>query len=117
MELSNYSSIKYSGQSRYLNINILKNKLFQISAFLKNIRKFDKKVAEICSNIPIFCFYYFHILNKIFPLPALDDYSQIVETESGEIQFATLNSTDKWRFKAELDEITPVLKNNFGKRR
>ncbi len=102
-------------KSRYLNINILKNKLFQISAFFKKTAKkiWIRKWLRYALISLFSLFLLFHILNKIFPLPALDDYSQIVETESGEIQFATLNSTDKWRFKAELDEITPVLKKTI----
>lgn len=58
-------------------------------------------------------FLLFITLHFIFPLPNTDDYSQIVKSAEGDILYATLNSTDKWRFKANLNEITPILKKTI----
>lgn len=58
-------------------------------------------------------FLLFIALNFLFPLPNTNDYSQIVKSAEGDILYATLNSTDKWRFKTNLDEITPILKKTI----
>lgn len=55
----------------------------------------------------------FIALNFLFPLPNTNDYSQIVKSAEGDILYATLNSTDKWRFKTNLEEITPILKKTI----
>lgn len=52
-------------------------------------------------------------LNLIFPIPHTEDYSQIVKSAEGKVLFANLNSTDKWRFKTNLDEVTPLLRKTI----
>lgn len=54
-------------------------------------------------------FLIFLLLNFIFPLREVTDYSQLVTADDGTVLCAYLNKDDKWRMYTELDEITPEL--------
>lgn len=53
------------------------------------------------------------LLNAFFPLPPLKDYSVIIRDDKGEMVHAFLTHDDKWRMRAETDEISPLLKKTL----
>ncbi len=54
-------------------------------------------------------FLQFIILDRLFPLPSDVEYSTVIYDRKGNIMHAFLTSTDKWRVKTELNEISPLL--------
>ncbi len=52
----------------------------------------------------------FIFLHIVFPFKVEDDYSRFITDRNDQILHAYLNSSDKWRMKTDLDEITPTLK-------
>jgi penicillin-binding protein 1C len=52
-------------------------------------------------------------LHLIFPLPDRISYSTILTDRHGEIIHAYLTPDEKWRMKAELDEISPLLRKTI----
>lgn len=52
----------------------------------------------------------FFLLDALFPLKVQIDYSQVVTASDGSVLHAFLSHDEKWRMKAEKDEITPILK-------
>ena len=59
------------------------------------------------------CFLSFLLLNVVFPLPDKIEYSVTVADDRGEVVNAFLTSTDKWRMKTELSEISPLLRKTI----
>jgi len=55
----------------------------------------------------------FFFLDLVFPLEIKEDYSKMVYSSENKLLFATLNSSDKWRMKSNLDEITPLLQKTI----
>jgi penicillin-binding protein 1C len=47
------------------------------------------------------------VLNFVFPLPKIPDYSKVIYAEDGTLLTAYLTDDDKWRMKTELDEVSP----------
>lgn len=58
-------------------------------------------------------FLLFIFLDLTFPLNIKDDYSKMVYSSENKLLFATLNTSDKWRMKSNLDEITPILQKTI----
>ncbi len=58
-------------------------------------------------------FIIFIILNMLFPFRADIDYSQLILSRDGRVIGAFLNDDDKWRFKADLEDISPNLKKSI----
>lgn len=52
----------------------------------------------------------FFLLNLLFPLPDQVEYSTIVTDQKGDVIHAYLTHRDKWRMKASLSEISPLLR-------
>jgi len=52
----------------------------------------------------------FVLLHIVFPLPVSSSYSKIIYDRKGDVVHAFLSPDDKWRFKTELKEISPLLK-------
>ena len=65
-----------------------------------------KKIIVLITAFIISCF----IIDWIFPFSVNPDYSVIVNDADKKPLTAFLNRTDKWRMKAELNEIIPDLK-------
>jgi len=55
----------------------------------------------------------FFILNSIFTLPAIPQYSTVVTSDKNEVLHAFLSKDDKWRFKISTKELHPDLKKAF----
>ena len=100
---------------------ILKSRFFQ--RYFEIIKPRFSKLSILFSKLPswirgvliafVFDVFVFMILNVIFPLPYQDDFSQIVKSSEGKIMYSNLNSTDKWRFETNLNEITPTLRKTI----
>ncbi|MFL5739245.1 MAG: penicillin-binding protein 1C [Flavisolibacter sp.] len=58
-------------------------------------------------------FLLFLILNLVFPLPDRINYSVTITDSRGDIINAFLTSDQKWRLKAELSEISPLLRKTI----
>jgi len=58
-------------------------------------------------------FLVFFLLNQLFPLPQKIDYSPTVYDSKNNLIHAWLTPTEKWRFKTELSEISPLLKTTI----
>lgn len=59
----------------------------------------------------VFCA--FLLLNYIFPLKINSDYAVIIEDRKGNTLHAFLNTEDKWRMQAEVNEISPLLRKTI----
>src|SRR5687768_16458819 len=55
----------------------------------------------------------FLLLNLLFPLPPVPEYSTIITDNKNEIIHAFLTTDEKWRMKTEADEISPLLKKTL----
>jgi len=51
----------------------------------------------------------FILMDLLFPIPELKQYSKEILTRDGTLLSAYLTEDDKWRFKTELEEISPEL--------
>ena len=69
----------------------------------------QKRWFRLSVYISTVLFLIFLLLNFIFPLREVTDYSQLVTADDGTVLCAYLNKDDKWRMYTELDEITPEL--------
>ena len=58
-------------------------------------------------------FLLFLLLNLLFPLPDKVDYSTVITGSKGQLLHAFLTPGEKWRMKAELSEISPILKKTI----
>ncbi len=58
-------------------------------------------------------FLLFLFLNLIFPLPNRVLFSTVITDRNGNILHAYLTPDEKWRLKAELDELSPLLKKTI----
>jgi penicillin-binding protein 1C len=61
----------------------------------------------------ILFFFFFIVLDWLFPFKVNPKYSQTIEAINGETIHAFLNVDDKWRLKMELSEMIPTLKKAF----
>lgn len=59
------------------------------------------------------CLLLFFILNWIFPVRTGIEYSTIITDEQGQVLHAFLTRDQKWRFKTELSEISPLLRKTI----
>lgn len=57
-----------------------------------------------------FCILIFFCLHLLFPLRIKDSWSQVITSSDGKVLHAFLSSDEKWRMKAEGDEIPEKLK-------
>ncbi len=55
----------------------------------------------------------FHLLNILFPLNYSIDWSQVIISEDGQVMHAFLTKNDKWRIKADLEEISPLIRKTI----
>ena len=78
---------------------------FRKTAIRKNLSLLLYTIAGIL--ILFFC------LHFIFPLPPAPEYSTIITDNKNEIIHAYLTHDEKWRMKAEADEISPLLKKTL----
>lgn len=76
----------------------------------KSIHKYIPTRVQYLFVTLVSLFFLFTLLNLIFPLDDDLMYGTIIYSDKGEIIHAYLSYDEKWRFKAELDEITPDLK-------
>lgn len=77
--------------------------------FLSRLRKWHRALLLLVIALPLlFC-----VLNVLFPLPALPEYSTVVLDDKGEVIHAFLTSDDKWRLKTELHEVSPLLRKTI----
>jgi penicillin-binding protein 1C len=58
-------------------------------------------------------FILFLVLNILFPLPDQIQYSTVITDRKGTVLHAYLTPDQKWRMKAELNEISPTLKKTL----
>ena len=78
-----------------------------------NKEKFISKAmryAEVSILCAIALFFFFFIVNIIFPLQPKILYSQQIVSSDNTLMYAFLSADQKWRMKAELNEISPQLK-------
>lgn len=61
----------------------------------------------------ILLFLSFFLLNWMFPVPDQVEYSTIVTDDKGDVVHAYLTSDEKWRMKATLEEISPLLRKTI----
>ncbi|HET9057280.1 MAG TPA: penicillin-binding protein 1C [Chitinophagaceae bacterium] len=93
-------------------MTITENRYFQRPSFsyIKNkLYKGTKRLAMIIVGLVVI----FLLLNLFFPLPGKIEYSTIVTDNKGEVIHAFLTKNEKWRMKAELAEISPLLKKTI----
>lgn len=76
-------------------------------------KRFFIKAGLLLACFLFLFFFLFLLLNLIFPLPDKVEYSTIVTDNRNEIINAFLTSDDKWRIKAELKEISPLLRKTI----
>ncbi len=69
-----------------------------------------KQLALLLPIIFVALFLLFLLCNWLFPISTKVEYSTIVTASNGEVLNAYLTSDEKWRMKAELQEISPDLK-------
>ncbi len=53
------------------------------------------------------------VLNLLFPVPVVVEYSTIVTDDRGEVVHAFLTSDQQWRMKTELADISPLLRKTI----
>lgn len=75
----------------------------------KSLFKWFRKLAIACLAL----FLAFLLFNRIFPLPALKEYSTIVTDNKGDVIHAYLTKDEKWRMKTALEEISPLLRKTI----
>ena len=68
------------------------------------------RYAEFSMLGAIALFFFFFIVNIIFPLQPKILYSQQIVSSDNTLMYAFLSADQKWRMKAELNEISPQLK-------
>lgn len=76
------------------------------------VKRFKVFVKRILLSIVILVLSFF-LLNWIFPVPSGIEYSTIITNEKGELLHAFLTKDEKWRFKTELKEISPLLRKTI----
>lgn len=59
------------------------------------------------------CFLLLFILHLLFPLPDKVEYSTLITDKKGEVIHAFLTKDEKWRMKAEPEEISPLLRKTI----
>jgi penicillin-binding protein 1C len=73
--------------------------------------KVKRKGLIIAVAVPALLFLIFVFLDLIFPLPGVEkDYSIVVYSRNNEIIHGFLNKNDKWRVRADFDEISPEIR-------
>jgi penicillin-binding protein 1C len=55
----------------------------------------------------------FFLLNLLFPLPDKIEYSTVVTDKDGNVVHAFLTKDQKWRMRAQLNEISPLLRKTI----
>ncbi len=76
------------------------------------VRKWIKRgVGSIACIILVFI-----LIDHLFPFNPPSDYSQVITARDGTILHVFLNREDKWRIRAELEEISPELKKTILKK-
>jgi len=73
------------------------------------IKKFTKRLLLVVAALIVS----FFLLNWIFPVPSVIEYSTIVTDNKGEVVHAFLTSDQQWRMKTELKEISPLLRKTI----
>src|SRR5215211_390542 len=72
-----------------------------------------KKLSIRLLVILVTAFTLFYISNLLFPLPDKIEYSTIITDNKGEVIHAFLTKDEKWRMKADLSEISPLLRKTI----
>jgi penicillin-binding protein 1C len=70
-----------------------------------------KKFLTVFFSVMLIFFVSFCAADYFFPFHPDIPYSVVVSDEKGNVLHAFLSKDEKWRFKTELDEITPDLQN------
>src|SRR5215203_797882 len=86
-----------------------------------NFKRFQQKVTKhnlllLVKRfviVVLFFFCLFFLLTLLFPLPDKIEYSTIVTDANGELINVYLTKDQKWRIKAELNEISPLLRKTI----
>lgn len=76
-------------------------------------KKFAIKILKRTGIVLLSLIALFFILALIFPLPDKIEYSTIITDNKGSIINAYLTKDQKWRVRASLDEISPLLRKTI----
>ena len=87
-------------------VQILNNRLIQEKSIFSRCPCLLKWTIFISTGFLLFLF----ITDAIFPFRPAIAYSQIVLADDGSILHASISPDQKWRFKTELNDISPVLR-------
>ena len=92
-----------------MNKNRFEDLLMKLSITKKGFVRFIKRTGIVLAGLVVL----FFLLNWIFPLPHVKEYSTVVTDNRGEVINAYLTSDQKWRMKTELNEISPLLRKTI----
>jgi penicillin-binding protein 1C len=80
---------------------------------MTNALKKIKLVAKIAATTSLVILLFIVLLATFLPYDIDMDYSRVVHARNGEVIGMTLNSEDKWRFKAEYVEVSEEFINSI----
>lgn len=76
------------------------------------MKKYWNKYRKYLLLLPLLLLL-FLLLNFLFPLPALKDFSPVIRDNKGQLVHAFLTKDDKWRMYMKEEELSPLLKSTL----